>query len=422
MKKLLSLLLAALLFSLAACTAAPQPTEPLETVTAETTAAEEEPPRKPVPSPTAYPDYAAMIGEDTSVAHLREIAVQAMRDELTVQWYPERSFTYNKTGAVSWKNFRLYRNRTYQGLPYTSAGMGLYQFLEYYDSETGCMSYTDASNFALAVGNSCTSAPAWALFAVSTSAGGGCISNFVTIPNGFYPLGEVTYPEDVADFTFYPTDRIVNENGEEKILGAYALAQPADLVVCDYSGSGHTMMVIEPAHVEYKPDGRIDAAKSYLVIQDQRADEILVSEEKRQMMRSGRVEYKATFAELLASRYLAVTVAEFLGKKPYEATDLRLSNEPETPEDFNGATLSCNRAIAVVRVKLTAQDGTEKQIARHLFTRSDIASGAVFDFKLNKLIDFKNDRRLPKSGSFTLTVTAIAADGVTASFSIPVTR
>ena len=430
MKKALFLLLALVqILVLASCGGTPAVTQTSPVTAGTETAAATEPAtlgRNPVPSPTVHPDYAAMVGSDTSIEHLREIAVKAMRDELTIQWFPAKDYTYNKTGAVSGKNFQLFRNRTYQGLPYTSAGMGIYQFLEYCDPETGEMSFTDPAMAATSIGNSCASSPAWALFTVCTSIRGGIISNFLTIANGFYPLGGVTY--DPTATNLKPdllTPTIIKANGEDKVVKGYTELQPADLVVTELGGDAneHTMMAVEKPVVVTGADGKIDLKESYVIVQDQRAGDYQIKESGMTMWRSGRCEYKCTFEELLTSSYIAVTVAEFMGTKEYEKTVFTLSNEFTTIEELQKTTLSCNRAIAVVKLTLTKADGTTSLINRHMMTRGDVGTGMAFDCDLSKYLgNLGNDRRLPKSGTFTLTLTAIAADGITVTYPLTVTR
>ena len=426
MKKATAILLAVLqLLLFASCSGAattPAATD-AATATAEKTAPSTAADARAVPNPKQTPDYS--FDHTPTIDEMRETAVQAMRDMLTIQWYTPKTVKYNKLGAVSHKNFVFYTEREYRGLPYTSAGKGLFQFLEYYDTATGEMSYTDSASFNETIGNTCASCPSWALFTVATSMRGRCISNFLTIPNGFYPLGEIRYPDSVSNFADYSTPKIIQENGKEKVLEAYALLQPADLLVysVDSDDSGHTMMAIEKAVVVRNDAGAIDADQSYIMIQDQRADDYSVKESGHTFTQSGRTDYKATFTELFKDCYIPVSIAELMGTKPYEKTAIQIGGDLASLDDFQNLTVTSNRPIAVAKFVLIEEGGKETVLARHLFDRVEIESELAFSFSASILsTNLSRTRLLPSSGTFTVQLQVIAADGVSGTASLEVVR
>ncbi len=374
-----------------------------------------------VPKPLKRPNYAEMLGDRPTVEKLREVAVQAMHDELTVQWFPGETLTYTKTGACANKTYHFFREKIYQGLPYTNAGMGIYQFLEYYDPENGCISYNDCANINWRFGNSCAPAATWGMYTGCTSMKGKSISNYMTIPNGFYPLGNVKYEEDLFDFNNHTTKQILAENGDQTVMEGYALLQPADLVVYSEGGpsGGHVMMAITKPCVVRTASGEIDPNESYVYIQDQQAREDPVEADGVPMVRSGRPEVKISFATLLQKMYIAVTVAEYMGKKPYEKTRFSLSGEFKSPEDLRALTLSCNRPIAVVKIVAETPGGEKSLVARHLFTRYEIGSGVALDYPVNSIFEGIEARPVPE-GPCALTLWAVAADGVEASYTVSV--
>lgn len=424
MKKTLFLLLALTqIVLLAACS---DPVNPTSAPTAETAATEETAEARAVPSPATAPNYAAKLSAAPTIEEMRQVAVGAMRDMLTIQWFPQKTLTYSKSGAASQKKYHLYNERIYLGLPYTSAGKGIYQFLEYYDSATGMMTYTDPASINNMIGNTCASSPAWALFTVTTSIRGRCISNFLTASNGFYPLGKITYPATVTDFADYTTVQIIEKNGDQTLYEAYALAQPADLIVYSEGGEsgGHTRMVIEAAHVERDAKGAIDPEASYLTTQEQAAGDNQVKTDGVNMTQCGKVDTQYTFAALRKSGYIPVTVAEFRGDKAYEKTSFIFSEDPTDIASLQGMIVSCNRPMAVMRLVLTKADGKEQILARHLFDRYEVETGEVFDYPISDMVtsDLAGDVRLPKTGTCTLTLAVTAADGVIETRSFSVTR
>ena len=91
-----------------------------------------------VPNPMRErPCYAL---ENPTNRELRETALKAMRDMLTIQWSTEKEIRYNKKGAVSGKNYFHNPGDIYCGLPYADGQTNLYAWLEYYDMQTGVLS------------------------------------------------------------------------------------------------------------------------------------------------------------------------------------------------------------------------------------------------------------------------------------------
>ena len=273
-----------------------------------------------VTPPMQYPDYT--FAEEPSVMDLRLTAVRAAKDLLSIQWSLETGISYNKTGPVSNKLFMHEADVTYCGLLYSNASVGLFQFMEYYDQETGRLWYPGSANqLKEALGASCADAMIWGLTTVCTSIEGAYYPSTMVIKNGFYPLGGITYDETVSNFTFNPTDKIMAANGKEVVVEAYTLVQPGDMLVS--TPDNHGMMAIENAHVVTNADGTIDMAKSYIKIQDQRGGQgqgFYEQEINGEVLRfSGRTEYNFTFQKLYEKGYIPVSTAEFLGKKDYEA-------------------------------------------------------------------------------------------------------
>ena len=107
-----------------------------------------------VPSPMERPDYA--FEKEPTVEEMRARAVQAIQDFLNIQWRTHQKIAHSKVGAVSHKRFIYEADNTYAGIPYTDAGMGIFQFYEYYDEETGRLKfYGDGVEFNQKIGGTC---------------------------------------------------------------------------------------------------------------------------------------------------------------------------------------------------------------------------------------------------------------------------
>ena len=364
-----------------------------------------------VPGPMAHPVYT--FDHDPSPEEMRAMAIRAMRDMVAVQWFPRDTVRYRKQGAVSNKQFEFFAERYYMGLPYTSAGMGIFQFLTLYDGGTGCLLFADQDRFNMIVGNSCASSVGWGLLSVCSSVKGSLISNFLTVPNGFYPLGGVRYDPNLADFKQYVTEEIVRDNGVQRIMEGYAAVQPGDVLVFaeNTPAAGHTRMAISPAQTVRNEDGTIDPEKSTITTEEQAAKDNEDTSTGILMIRSGQISKTYTFAEFLKKSYIAVTTAEFMGQKPYEKCDLRYEGKSETLNDLEKGSLVCNYPMALLRAVLTDGRG-ETVLSRELFDRKMIGSGLARNYPLaNFIADLKEGGSLPANGDASLTLEITASTG-----------
>lgn len=344
MKKILALILiVAMLLSLVGCTYA-------------------------VPDPMEYPDYT--FTETPNTDELRMTAVQAMRDILSVQWCTEKNISYRKNGPVSNKQFVHEPRNTYAGLLYSTANAGLFQFLEYYNYETGCLEYEGtADELKLELGSSCADALLWAWSTVCNSISGGFYPVLMVPNNGYQIVGDYTYNTTVPSYNEMPSYAIIENNTLEIIMDAYAKVLPADALVS--TSDNHAMMVIEAPTVVYLADGSIDSENSYVMIQDQRAggstfyDEVV---DGHTLHFSGRTSAKYTFDELYEEDYIPVTTLEFLGTKQYDKAAVSVQGGSCTAlEDLSNITIDANYPLAVVNVLAVTAEGTQTVIARKMF-------------------------------------------------------
>jgi len=338
-----------------------------------------------VPSPMTTPVYT--FEEDPTPEQLRQTAIQAMRDLLSIQWCTDEAITYYKSGPVSKKRFEHKPGETYAGTLYSNASTGLFQFMEFYDQETGKFAYpAPAYLLKEALGNSCADSMLWGWSSVCNSIKGGFYPVMMVYQNGYLPVGDYTYDFEIPNFNLQPSNKIIELNGQEKIVQCYLQVQPADSLVSNTDN--HAMMVLEPAHVEYAADGSIDLEKSYIRIQDQRGgdgngfyDQTI---DGNVIHYSGRTSYNFTLAKLLEKNYIPVTTAEFAGLKAYEKAVLTVDNENiATLEELQNATVTSNYPLAVLRV--TAIDGgTESVLDRKLFGGAD-ETGVPRSFRLGDM-------------------------------------
>lgn len=341
-----------------------------------------------VPSPMKRPDYA--FDHIPTVEEMRRRAVQALQDFLGVQWRTHQKIAHNKNGAVSHKRFIYEAENIYAGVPYTDAGMGLFQFFEYYDEEAGRLRfYGDGVEFNKTVGGTCACGVCWSLATVCSDISGRFINFYMTPKNGFYPVGDFTVPEDLDDYRNHHTSKIIAEFGEKTILEGYAKTHPGD-AVCS-SDKDHTMMIIAEPEVVRDENGKILPEKSALIIADQKGGNGVGFHDHRVgddlIHYSGRTEFRYPFDQLLKMFYIPVSPAEFQGKKPYERAKVTLTLSPENREELIRTEVLSNYPMAVCKLLLEHGNGHRTLLDRYCFNRNDPQTGLARRFPLERMKD-----------------------------------
>ena len=329
-----------------------------------------------VPQPMERPDYT--FYHTPTIDEMRQRAIKAMKDLLSVQWTTHKKIAHSETGAVSGKRFIYEPGITHAGLPYTNGGKGLFQFMEFYENETGRLQfYGTPEEFNDQIGCTCAGGVMWGLSSVCHTLNGRFINFCMTPKFGCYPVGDYYIDPAIENFRDHQTSLIIQENTVPKIIQAYTKIQPADAVTS--SDRDHTMMCIDYPVVEYNDNGEIDIEKSYVMIQDQRGGQkygfydLRVGDDLLHF--SGRTEFKYTFKMLLDEFYIPVTPAEFLGTVPYERAKVEYHGNTNTKEDLIKGNVTSNYPMAIIKLILTKHNGHKVMIHRYMFDRIDPYSG-----------------------------------------------
>lgn len=342
-----------------------------------------------VPHPMERPDYA--FYHNPTVDEMRQRAIAAMKDLLSIQWTTHKKIAHSKTGAVAGKRFIYEPYITHAGLPYTNGGKGLFQFMEFYDQETGRLQfYGTPEEFNDLIGCTCAGGVMWGLSSVCHTLTGKFINFSMTPKFGCFPVGDYKIDPEIENYRDYHTSRIIEENGVDLIIDAYTKIQPADAVTS--SPYDHTMMCIDYPVVERTEDGKIDLEKSYVMIQDQRGGFKMgfydVREGDDLIHYSGRTEFKYTFAMLLKESYIPVTPKEFLGQEPYERAHVAFSHPNcTTKEQLIAGTVTSNYPMAVIKLNLIQNNGHRIMLDRYMFDRIDPYTGLARSFPLERIAD-----------------------------------
>lgn len=332
-----------------------------------------------------YPDY-TFSGNPTA-QEMRQMAMKAFEDVLSVHWSISSDLIYKKTGPLSNRTFQYNADTTYAGLFYSNASTGLFQFLEYYDFETGRIRFPGTTDeFKETLGASCADAMLWGVSAVCNSISGPFYPVTMVYANGYLPVGDYTYDKNTISFNYLPTYKIIEANGKDVILDAYTKVQPGDMFTS--SPANHGAMVIAAPVVVYKENGNIDLKASYITLRDQRGGGseggYPVEEDGQTVLYTGCTFVDFTFEKLLSKSYIPVTTAEFAGLKEYEVCEASIDVTCTSVKDLLGATVSSNYPLAVVNVIVSDAVGNSRVIDRKLFSASK-RGGVPRQFALSEL-------------------------------------
>lgn len=320
-------------------------------------------------TPTGYPVY-TFDGTPTT-DDLRDTAVRAMRDLLSIEWTPAETISYFNTAGRD-KQFDYKPETTYGGLLYTGASSGLFHFLEFYDMETGVLTYPGTGDeLRKNIGSGCADSLLWSWATISNSFNCGYYPSMMVYKNGFLPVGDYTYDFKLQSYYNLPTKAIIENNGVNKILECYAKVLPADALIS--SSVDHAMMVIEAPTVIRTSDGTIDTEQSFVYIQDQRGgtSKGFLEEEVdgHTVYYNSARRLKMTFKELYEKNYIPVTIAELTGEKPYEKATVTVQGMEDGCKrlsDAQSAIIESNYPIAVIKLTVTDNDGNQQVLDRIL--------------------------------------------------------
>lgn len=414
MKKGLIFLLTATLIgaSLAGCGGKTNNNETESEATEEVETYEQAPNQAVVNNPyKEAPSY--VLAEGASTDEMREMAIQAMHDELSVKWTPTQHFEYNKSGSVSEKDYIFEPTVVYAGLPYTTSASGLFQWLEYYDYTNGNFHDAPFGRIEGSLGNSCSASCSWGLAAVCPSLGNADSTFRFTKRSNMFPLGEVDYADTITNFKDYTTRQICTDNGQQKVLEGYALLKKADIVIAAGDGTdAHGMMAIEDATVVRKADGTINMEESYVMMQDQRANEKIYDEDDQKVSYRGRVEAKILFTELWNGAYIALTPKEFRDNATYVPATCTCDKEATDLKSLTGLYIDSNYRLAVIKMAITDENGKAIYKITDTTGNPEIQDNTVHRYSLRALFNPSVAKRDLVSGQkYKVTITTVVATG-----------
>ena len=335
--------------------------------------------------------------KDMTVEEMRQLCVDFMYFTKTYLWTPDQTVNYIRNASGS--EDVMSQGEVYGGLPYVGVATGnVYRMMDYINPETGLLDMEKAIP-ALATKDSVTMADLkyfGSQCSVATYWGWGRVINSPVyhwtsggVPNNdFVFLGDVKTPADLTGWGLaYNTVACCQENGEQTMYEAYALAQKADGLV-QWTTAGHFIMIYSDAVVVRNADGTINGDKSYVMIIDQAQRwQTLTNDAGDTFQHKSNINHKYTFATLFKNSYIPFTFKEFIGEASIEDTTVTLANSngtkyvdgkiresdrtyiaSKTTKTLTWSDLFASRVqsnYGVVDVYLTLQDASGKEFYRH---------------------------------------------------------
>lgn len=371
----------------------------------------------------------------------RDIVEAEMRRMMSVLWTPTQDITYslvNSSKGVAEDSktqpdqiITLYAGRIYQGIPYAHGGGSGDSFLDQSISVSQNGVYTldltsadlngyssQGVNTCSRLGNDCADAIFWAWSRVSSSISFPG-SGRMTEAYGCVKVGDYAQPYDdlrVLD----NTKGICQDNGIEKMFDCYAQLQKGDAA----TNCGHGVMIVSN-HVVRDDDGGIDGEKSYVVILDQSStcEKAQTSYYNAQLGKTvylcEELDKKWTYDYLFEKGYLPVTCAELIDESALAKETVTDSlSTPNVSNMFTG-TVRANYRISSVTVTITDSKGKVVQSAT---CYSKMNENGVF--QLSRFTDsvekqvMKGSVDLDKlsAGSYKCEFTCLTATGKTHTF------
>ena len=370
----------------------------------------------------------------------RDVAEKEMRRMMSVLWTPAEDITYcynvGSAGPEADKVMHpkyvvtLYKGRIYQGIPYThgcGSGDAMISYATGVD-EKGVYTLTglDWAHFSgeakntqqkrARLGNNCADSVFWAWASVANSI---TFKGTTTMTKdyGCIPLGG--YKTMPGQYRAH-TNTLCQANGEQTMFACYALMQKADgLVYVNGYDTGHAIMCVS-THVERKQDGTIDGEKSYAIILDQTAScevgqkhyfnetlgqEVYLCEE---------LDKKKSFNELYETGYLPLTIREFTDPAPLADIKVKDSLQNVTADTLLTGEITASHRVAFVTCTIT--DNTGKTVQKAVCYGKE---AEMYRFDLSRFTDSfeqavmqgKIDVSALDSGEYTACLTAHLSTG-----------
>lgn len=267
--------------------------------------------------PAAADKFVPRVPPTPTVAEGRKIVLAYINKMATIQWVCKETMDYSKEKTYT-KTLIYQPGVTYHGQPYVSHQNGVEFFGKFLNENRV---YQGPLLFKDCPGTTCASSVKVAWSNVSPTVSFGGTPNMLPhAGTGTVPVGDYQWQVNTpAEGTM--TKDIVQASTTNAMFEAYALWQPADAMVSRYltkagATNGHARMVSSAPVVVRDAQGKINGKESYVTVIEQTG----AFDKALPYQTTWRIDKKYTFADLAATSYVPLTLAEFKAGKLADAT------------------------------------------------------------------------------------------------------
>ncbi len=273
---------------------------------------------------------------------LRKQVVDYMYELCTYRWIPTQDMEYNDCDCGGKGHPQSFKAGTiYFGPVYSHLALSLEASKSVLNPDGTLKDTVPATGFHTMFGNDCADSIYWALSQISAEV------NYVLTKdaasnmgsNGLYPVGGYTLASTTAD--------ICAANGKDVIYEAYAQTKLGDTLL----GTGHIRLAAENAYVFRDADGKIDPARSYLLLHEQG----MPTKDLNKNHSSCQVFGKYTFQQLFANNYVPQTIKAYTQGE--DKIEVSTTNTATDKSGVCAGTVSSNYRLNNVTVKITDSTG-----------------------------------------------------------------
>ena len=355
-----------------------------------------------------------VVHDGMTIEEGKDLVVDFFRFCKTAVWIPDDNYEY-KIKEANTDSEAITGFVKYGGLPYISLGSGnIYRLMDYMDPETHVVDIKAAGMKPKLFGNQCSFGSYIGAGRVINSAKYSWTKNMVPA-NGFIPVGDYQIQEGVTSYSGgggYNTVKVLEENGAEKMYEAYAGLKKGDVIVY-YTTAGHVVMISADAVVERTADGKVDPAKSYVLVIDQTPGHASMQNEAGDTFEYEKnVDAKWTFQKLFGGNYVPYTFGEWLGTDPIESSKTEYSYEGETItiNQVNGSVVTSNYGITDIYATVYHSNGKEVYKLAIRATETSVLE-MKFNTKLANADIWGDLEDLKADGDYTMKITAQLSTG-----------
>lgn len=299
-------------------------------------------------------DYYKCVVFDLPEGNMRDVAVDYMRKQASVEWVCENGFSVMEEYAHWNIGLEYKKGVTYHGITYTNAKSSYDEFMLFYKDGKVSMESGGANDV---VGNGCFSSIQNATQQFDPTCAG---TTDVIMPSykAFEAkiVGDYKVPENVSK-----TADIIAANTADEIYAAYAQLKKGDMIVQKDTtkGMSHVRMLVEDPTIYENGAGKMVPSRCAVKTIEQtnafdktRTDGVNTT---------WYVDHVYTFQTLYASNYLPITLESYEKDRseleiPYLLLDTEIPSTVLSKKTFSGNVKS-NYPIRFVRAELLDKDG-----------------------------------------------------------------